>query len=593
MKALLPLLICMVLLSTAAAQTSEPPGLFWAKNYGANRRVGEGQNPSLIALDKADNVYIVGSFSGTVDFDPSLAVAERTSAGAFDAYLLKLDHEGDFQWVHQFGGSGADRASAVGLDGSGHVYITGSFNGTVDFDPGPAADLRTAQGNPYLTRFGSSTYSQNSYIVKLTTDGRFVRAITIPGSEGGALSVDPSGDLILLGSYGASTESPIDFDPGPESHLLSYPDSICCGSYLLKLDSAGNYRWALHLGVGRSHRGIATDAAGNIYLAGLAERDVRPDFDPGPGDSLGTPSDPFIVKLDGMGRFRWGRQIGTGDRSADFFNMALEGSRLHATGYFENTVDFDPGAERANLTSAGSYDIFLLTLDTAGNYAGAVRFGGSGTDLGSAVVADSKGAVYLGGVFEDTLDVDPGPGVVDLISQGGDDGFVIKLGSAGDFLWSYTVGARNDRDTLEDHDQVYGLALGSYDHIFIDGMFNDTVDFDPCEREENRIASRPQESFMVRLHPFGCDFLDVPQAPSADGFSLAPNPATRSAVLTVPRNVQVSALRLLDIRGEVVREWKEVREPAFAIDLNGEPAGVYFVEVVGADRIRHLRLVVR
>lgn len=594
MKTFITALLFAFMLSTAAAQIPQAPGLEWAKGYGANRRVGEGQNPSLMAVDGAGNVYITGSFSGTVDFDPGPGVAERTSAGAFDVYLLKLDASGNFQWAHQFGGTGPEQAGTLALDGSGNVYITGSFNATVDFDPGPGSNPRTAQGNVYQTKFGSSTYTQDTYICKLTSNGDLLWVVTIPGSSGNGLALDSFGNPYILGSYGASAQSPTDFDPGSGTHHLTYSDSLCCGSYMLKLDKEGSFRWALHLGVGRSYRHMVADAAGNIYYAGDFNSLVNRDFDPGPGDSIVATSDPFIVKLDSAGKFRWVRQVSEGGgQGANFFHMALDATHLYATGYFQGTADFNPGAGTANLTSAGGYDVFALALDTAGNYVKAVRFGGEGNDLGAAILLDDTGNMYLGGIFEDTVDVDPGPGVTNLISKGGDDGFVLKLGPSGNLLWSWRGGARNDRDTIEDHDYVYGLALGPQGHIYVDGMFNDTVDFDPCATATNLVATRMQESFVVKLNQEGCQVVGVPITPPESGLSLAPNPATRSVTLTSPRDLQGATVRLVNLTGEIVGEWKGVRGTGFAMELRGHPAGVYFVEVADANEVRRLRLVLR
>src|SRR5262245_11213651 len=57
------------------------------------------------AIDSAGNVYLTGSFSGTVDFDSGPGTLSRTSAGQSDAYVAKVSPTGALLWVAQFGGS--------------------------------------------------------------------------------------------------------------------------------------------------------------------------------------------------------------------------------------------------------------------------------------------------------------------------------------------------------------------------------------------------------------------------------------------------------------------------------------------------------
>ena len=103
----------------------------WAKQIGGTTAL------SKVVLDGSGNIYIIGWYEGTVDFDPGVGIENLKSAGFRDDFVLKLDRSGKFVWVRQIGGARADlaRGSAV-LDGSGNIYITGAFNRTVDFDPG-------------------------------------------------------------------------------------------------------------------------------------------------------------------------------------------------------------------------------------------------------------------------------------------------------------------------------------------------------------------------------------------------------------------------------------------------------------------------
>ena len=78
---------------------------------------------------------MTGYFDVTADFDPGTSTVNFTSAGGYDAYVVKLDATGRYVWAKQQGGTGLDRGLTVAVDAEGSVYTTGEFAGTVDFDP--------------------------------------------------------------------------------------------------------------------------------------------------------------------------------------------------------------------------------------------------------------------------------------------------------------------------------------------------------------------------------------------------------------------------------------------------------------------------
>src|SRR5688500_9836981 len=102
-------------------------------------------NLSYSIVDAPGNVYMAGTFDQSVDFDPGPGSANLTAAGDFDGFVCKLNSSGDLVWTIQLGGPGADRAENVKVDALGNLYVTGSFSGTVDFDPGPGTASLSAE----------------------------------------------------------------------------------------------------------------------------------------------------------------------------------------------------------------------------------------------------------------------------------------------------------------------------------------------------------------------------------------------------------------------------------------------------------------
>jgi hypothetical protein len=105
------------------------------------------------------------------------------------------------------------------------------------------------------------------------------------------------------------------------------------------------------------------------------------------------------------------------------------------TGYYQGTVDFNPGAGTSNLISAGSLDAFVLKMDTAGNFTWAKSIGGVSSDLGNDITVDASGNVITTGTFNATADFDPSAATFNLTSAGAIDAFIVKLNSSGNFSW--------------------------------------------------------------------------------------------------------------------------------------------------------------
>ena len=370
-----------------------------------------------IAVDDAGNVYTTGAFSNTADFDPGPELFNLTSAGLGDIFVLKLDNAGDFVWAKAMGGEGWNSGTNITVDGTGNVFTTGSFWGTVDFNSGPE------------TFNLASTGHKDIFVLKLNSDGNYVWSKAMGGTEndhGLNIVVDGAGGIYTTGVFSDTA----DFDPGPSIFNLTSAGEY--DIFVSKLDSAGDFVWAKAMGGTRSDSGcgIAVDGAGNIYTTG--DFLDTADFDPSPETFNLTAAgnyDIFVSKLDSFGSFVWAKAIG-GTSSDCGRSIAIDGiGNAYTTGSFVDTVDFDPGSEVFNLSSAGYCgDIFVSKLDSTGVFVWAKSMGGKeGGDSGDGVAVDTGGNVYITGDFYGTSDFDPGPGTFELTLTGDTDVFVMKL----------------------------------------------------------------------------------------------------------------------------------------------------------------------
>jgi hypothetical protein len=455
------------------------PSLLWAASLGG--AAGDDESSS-VSVDSSSNVYITGHFYGTVDFDPGPGVSNLTSAGDSDIFVSKLDSAGQFLWAKGLGAAGADRGAGIAVDGSDNVVVTGRFQNTVDFDPGPGTVNLTSAGGPDI------------FVFKLNSVGQFVWAKRLGGvgtDRGRAIAIDASGSVVTIGSF----EGTADFDPG--AGALNLTSAGLFDVFVSKLDSTGNLVWGGALsGTGDDEvHGLSVDGSGNVYIAGEFQNTV--DFDPGSGTmnltSAGN-SDIFACKLDGAGNSLWAVALGSPGVDKGFGTAVDGSSNFYIAGEFRSTADFDPGPGTLNLASAGGSDAFITKLDSTGQLVWAERIGGASSDLGRGIAVDSADNVYIAGRFQDTVDFDPGPGTFNLTGVDLADIFVLRLDSEGQFEWASAMGGTGS-------DRSRSLLVDGSGNVYVTGYFDGTADFDPGPAMFNLTSNGFFDAYIVKLGP--------------------------------------------------------------------------------------------
>ena len=309
-----------------------------------------GDYPQSVAVDGSGNIYTVGYFEGTVDFDPGAGTVNLTSAAGNDAFVSKLNSSGDLVWARTFGSTGLDTVKSVAVDGAGNIHIAGSFNGTVDFDPGA--------GTVNLVSVGYN----DAFVSKLNSSGNLVWARSFGGPTSdstNSVAVDGAGNIYAAGHF----QDTADFDPGTGTTNLTSAGGI--DAFVSKLNSSGDLIWARGFGgtSSDSANSVAVDGSGNVHTVGHFWGTV--DFDPGAGTTNLTSAgewDVFVSKLNSSGDLVWARTFG-GIFTDIAYSLAVDGAgNVHTVGRFQDTVDFDPGAGTTNLASAGSHEAFVSKL---------------------------------------------------------------------------------------------------------------------------------------------------------------------------------------------------------------------------------------
>ncbi len=200
------------------------------------------------------------------------------------------------------------------------------------------------------------------------------------------------------------------------------------------------------------------------------------------------------------------------DNDGNYIALDKTGS-IYKTGFFQGTMDFDPGAGVFNLTSSGNEDIFISKLDSNGNFIWARNFGGPGNDHGISIAVGVMNNIYVTGYFEIYSDFDPGPGTFNLTSNGNFDVFILKINASGDFVWAKNMGGSAS-------DKGISIALDSLENSYATGYFVGIADFDPSLTIFN-LTSNLSSSFVLKLDSNGILVWAIPTGESTNATSFA------------------------------------------------------------------------
>ena len=454
------------------------PEAGWAQTWGGSGWEG-GQE---LAVDSSDNILVAGTYEDTVDFDPGTGTDDHTAVGGADAFLCTYDSSGGFIWALTWGGSDADNAQAIAIDGMGDIYVAGYFGATVDFDPGSGTDEHMSVGDDdaYLSKFDSS-----GNLLWVRTWGG------VANDHAEDIAIDSMGDVYVVGSF----QDTADFDPDSDVYNLTPVGSY--DVFVTKFDSTGDFQWARSWGGSMADdcTGVVVDSSDNVWTVGTFRDTV--DFDPGAGTddhtAVGNP-DIFLSELDSSGAYVMANTWG-GPGSAFARGVAINGAgAIFVAGYFSGTVDFHPGATTDDHISNGSHDAFLSRFDSSGSYNWTVTWGGVDYDDARQLAIDGTNAVYVTGAFRDTVDFDPSGAFENHTSVGSDDIYVTKLDSAGNHVWARSLGSAQS-------DAGYSVACDSNNNVYCTGDFRETIDFEPEAGTDDHTSNGDADAFLLKYLP--------------------------------------------------------------------------------------------
>lgn len=533
-------------------------------NYAWTKPVGGASSDFGLSVDhdSSGNVITAGYFNFTVDFDPGSGSSSLSSNGSNDAFIQKLDANGNFLWAVSFGSSGySDVASDVVVDANDNILVTGFFRGTVDFDPGTG-----------VTELVATSFYKN-YVVKLDPNGNLIWAKafgrTSFSNDYGSIDVDANGNVYTT-SYFRDTA-----DFNPNSGTFNVTSRGFSDVFIHKLDANGNFEWVRTFGSSNAHdigHGIVVSNSGNVYSTGEFLSTV--DFNTGSGTFNRTSNglrDYYIHKLDTNGNFVWARTAG-GFANEIGRGIALDSNEnIYFVGYMEDTADFDPSSSVYNVTVVGAYNGFVAKFNASGNFQWAHNIDGINVRSDAKDVAvDGDDNIYFVGSFQNTADFDFSSSQQEITSNGDDDFFIEKIDGNSNLLWANSIGGSS-------WDIAYGVKVNPSNLVYTTGTFTGLVDFDFTTNTDPLTRGGGYNVFTTTWD--NSNSLSVTESSNSVTTTLFPNPAKDKVSVRFSKNMNTVNATLYTINGEVLLQKKYRNVEAILLEVQNFSNGIYFLNL--------------
>jgi|GEM_PF-2119239 len=645
-------------------------------------------------MDPWGNIVVAGTFTGIVDFDHGPHDRIDTAVGVFDMFIAKYDAYGNMLWVHSLGNNNPEKITALDVDAQGNIYAVGEFTRSMDFDPGPGVSTLSVVGYAdvflwalkpngdfrFAKAFGDASL-ESPKSIDVNDNGEIVIAgyfwgtgdmdpstAYYPVSSKGlsdifVMRLHPGGNLWWVRDFGSSEEDQalnvrignndevylqgffedsVDFDPDTTAGAEYWLDEKAGGpGFYLKLDPFGRFESAFNNELVPQKMELQNDE--NIFFSGYFSG--TQDFDPDSSTTLnlsavGNQTPLFLWKLDSSWTVDWAIKWPEASLGKNSISLAQDGSEgIAISGPFTGSLDLDPGNGVNIKTSKGMQDIFAVHVDSAGVYQYGNAWGSSLFEYPAAAFIGSNGEFYVAGRFQNIVDFDPDPAIVDNGQALGLESFMLKLTYCQEGYGYDTVYACNRHTWINNYtyrdsrsgDRYIMQGAGGCDSLIFLHLVMNFVDTTVIKI--NDTTFRSGQSFATSYQWLDCDsMVPIPGAnqqnfiPMVTGnyavivrtpncldtsdcvfyehndfsleeernlnFSIFPNPSNGQVTLHAPGGLHGSKISLSDIMGRII--WRE------EIKSNGdltfelpEESGIYLIHVIQDGQAETMRIIRR
>lgn len=581
--------LCYIFFNAVLYSPAQNPQFEWAKHT-------ESDNVMMgfsLAVDGFSNVYTAGIFTGTNDFNPGQGETLLTAIGEADLFLQKLDAEGNLVWVKQIASSwlvGAYQPPfplSIGGGGSQSMAVDKDNNIILcSFTPSDTIWPIPEDGSDWeaLTTQPESMGSYDILVLKLDPDGDLMWGHRVGGTAidlAFNCALDNDGNIFVAGNF----QDTVDFDPDPTATSVMTKPLYEQGKFLMKLNVDGNFVWVKEIpGLGS----IYTSTDGSIYCTGQCLDTIA--FNSSQSVNVDWPSTfssgAYLLNVNGNGEFESVIVCSSSSSMPSVTSCTVDGnSNIWMATNFVDTVHISLFGTSQSFTIVENQDflpssaMLLIKLSPSGEllYSGQTQM-----SIVELLLGKQDAVFSFGSISNEVIDVDPGGGVIDPMTNGNSLG-ALKLHSDGQFAWSGFIGPLVYAGLGNGNRVDFGMD--SLNNIYITSEFRQTPDLNPS----------PNESYtFTSLDPSTPDMFTLkwsdPDEPVTALFglpshkiSLYPNPATHEIILDFPANDSDVTIRIRDLAGRDVyttlgTQQKTMHITQFRIDISSLSSGVYMLQ---------------
>jgi hypothetical protein len=380
--------------TTGGIFLSEINGVAYKKTYFWQSDQLNGISLIKIATDSAQNVWILGSFKGTVNFN-STEGADFRSAGANNwAFLTEIKADGTYGGTYVWT-DGNIAIQDMTVDKSDNIFLLGKAKNNnlagdlkINLNPLGGSDVKTLHPGETLG-FYSELLSGTSYAYGFSNTFRNTNSQYL---EADRLALDLNGNVFIYGAF--SGKMSFSGNTGNEK-ISSGGNDI----FLSKYDQFGNYKTTYVLGGSdnESAGALGIDSSGNIYFSGGFNGTVN--FNPAGGNDTKIailPDQRFLTKLNPDGSY--GYTLIWNSNSLRINKIAFDqNNQPYLVGISAGATNFDPIGATDSQNGFGGNDAFMTVLNQNGSYNYTYVWGGTNDEKAASAAFDSNGNFYVTG----------------------------------------------------------------------------------------------------------------------------------------------------------------------------------------------------
>lgn len=484
--------IYLIILISVISISTYSQSWLWTTQIGSNNNI----ETEAVTIDNDQNIITFSELSGTTTVGTSVL----TAISSKDLLIIKSNKYGKLLWVKQIGNSLIDDPKNVYIDKYNNIFITGSFEGTLNF------------GSSSIT----SIDGKDAFLAKYDKDGNEVWAKNIGGGSGiqkGRAIISDGNNLFVTGFF--KDENIIESDTLSGNGVKNY--------FLLKLDNLGNL-----LSVSKIEHRTNDDYIllnnlkylnGNLYLSGYFTDTLSCQ-----GTTVVNKGnrDIVLLKFNPNGDLIWIKNYG-GNSIAECWGMDVDDNYIYLSGHYIDSLKIDD----IDLSTIDGTDIFVTKIDENG-IAQWARTAGSSENNSSLGLCVSNNKIYITGKFSGNFNW--GTNTVSIPS-GNYDPYVGVINSQDGTMENiYDITTSNNSAI----NQGYSLICDHNNHLYLTGTFkSNTLTFnDNLSSNINTInltntVSGKKDAFVTK---FGCfegvkfDIFDAGCTSNNDGsITVTPN----------------------------------------------------------------------